>query len=282
MQYLGPSPTQLIFLFIISIVNSITLFVLSVLLVRNIWTLGANVSTIEGWEIERHETLLRRAKVLGGYLDGPDGIKVKITRQEYPYDIGIYQNFKQGVGGSFVFWLWPFAATPTLESGLQFETNGFEGKSRLQFPNHTTQIVVTDATQSWPPPDPDRIPRLPKIANDQAFTYDDDSRSSHEQIDAFHRRQDEDLKRFQPVKPVIRRRPFHERYRDNDQEKHRNASFLGSDHALNRGEEAWRNFEGDRLDDFGVDEDIEFYDEDDIPLAELLLRQRKEPGLQGD
>ena len=134
MQYLGPSPTQLIFLFVISIVNSTTLFALSVLLVRNIWTLGANVSTIEGWEIERHETLLRRAKVLGGYLDGPDGIKVKITRQEYPYDIGIYQNFKQGMGGSFIFWLWPFAATPSIESGLEFETNGFEGKSRLNSP----------------------------------------------------------------------------------------------------------------------------------------------------
>ena len=130
-QYLGPSPTQLIFLFIILIANSMTLFALAILLARNIWILGANVSTIEGWEIERHETLLRRARVLGGYLDGPDGIKVKITRHEYPYDIGIYQNVRQGMGGRLVFWLWPFAATPSFESGLRFETNGFEGKERI-------------------------------------------------------------------------------------------------------------------------------------------------------
>lgn len=44
------------------------------------------------------------------------------------------------------------------------------------------------------------------------------------------------------------------------------------------GEEAWRNSEGERLKDFGVDEDVEFYDEqedeDDVPLGELLARKR--------
>jgi len=42
------------------------------------------------------------------------------------------------------------------------------------------------------------------------------------------------------------------------------------------GEESWRNSEGERLKDFGVDEDVEFYDEqeDDIPLSELLARRQ--------
>lgn len=45
------------------------------------------------------------------------------------------------------------------------------------------------------------------------------------------------------------------------------------------GEEGWRNSDGDRLRDFGVDEDAEFYDEDDIPLAELLKRRKADkPG----
>jgi hypothetical protein len=35
---------------------------------------------------------------MGGYLDGPGGIKVKIERQEFPYDIGIWRNLKQGMG----------------------------------------------------------------------------------------------------------------------------------------------------------------------------------------
>jgi len=63
-----------------------------------VWCLAINNTSIEGWEIERHETLLQRARYLGGYLDGPDGTKVRIVRQEFPYDIGIWRNFKQGMG----------------------------------------------------------------------------------------------------------------------------------------------------------------------------------------
>lgn len=70
------------------------------MLFRTLWSLGANVTTIESWEIERHRTLLRRAKYFGGYLDGPDGLKVRIQKQEFPYDIGIFQNIKAGMGGS--------------------------------------------------------------------------------------------------------------------------------------------------------------------------------------
>lgn len=81
-------------------VNSLTLFALSILLIRTIWSLGGNVTTIESWEIERHKTLLRRARHLGGYLEGPDGIKVRIKKQEFPYDIGIWENIKAGMGGS--------------------------------------------------------------------------------------------------------------------------------------------------------------------------------------
>ena len=93
---------QLIHLFLLVAANSVTLFVLSILLIRNIWCLGANTTTIEGWEIERHKTVLRRARYFGGYLDGPDGVRVRIERQEFPYDIGIWQNFKQGMGSGNV------------------------------------------------------------------------------------------------------------------------------------------------------------------------------------
>jgi len=55
------------------------------------------------------------------------------------------------------------------------------------------------------------------------------------------------------------------------------ADSSGSEHdgTSDIGEEGWRNGEGDRLRDFGVDEEIEFYDEDDIPLA-TLIQQRKD------
>lgn len=126
-QYLGPSATQMALLFVLIMTNSVTWFALSILLLRNIWSLGTNVTTIESWEIERHEALIRRARASGGYLDGPDGVKVRITRQEFPYDIGMIRNICQGMGSKPVAWLWPFAATLSNESGLQFETNGFEG-----------------------------------------------------------------------------------------------------------------------------------------------------------
>lgn len=81
-------------------VNSLTVFGLFVLLVRSLWSIGSNTTTIETWEIERHATLVRRARVLGGYLEGPGGIRVHIKKQEYPYDIGIWANIKQSMGGS--------------------------------------------------------------------------------------------------------------------------------------------------------------------------------------
>jgi palmitoyltransferase len=77
-----------------------TVFALFVLLVRSLWSLVFNATTIESWEIERHETLVRRARVLGGYLEGPGGKKIPIRKQEFPYDIGIWSNIKNGMGGS--------------------------------------------------------------------------------------------------------------------------------------------------------------------------------------
>lgn len=87
-------------MFLLSIINSIVLLALFILLVRTIWSLVFNITTIESWEIERHETLVRRARVLGGYLDGPGGVRVRIKKQEFPYDIGIFANIRQGMGGS--------------------------------------------------------------------------------------------------------------------------------------------------------------------------------------
>jgi palmitoyltransferase len=97
-QYLGPSALQLLHLFLLIVINSLMFFALSILLIRTIWCLAINTTTIEGWEIERHATLVRRARYYGGYLHGPDGQKIRIVKQEFPYDIGIWKNLKQGMG----------------------------------------------------------------------------------------------------------------------------------------------------------------------------------------
>ncbi|KAF2468225.1 palmitoyltransferase pfa4 [Lindgomyces ingoldianus] len=261
-SYLGPNIFQLAHLFLLSVTNFVTLFAVGILFIRNIWCLAANTTTIEGWEIERHKTLVRRARYFGGYLDGPDGVKVRIQRQEFPYDIGIWKNFKQGMGtGNTLAWFWPLATTPSIESGLEFETNDLE-EPGLQ----------------WPPPDPDRINRRVPHGFDrgeEAFTYRNAELTPRETIAAFRRRQEADI--------VRRRKPFVQRV---ESQVARGEStgvegafdecedLQGSGAGSASGEESWKNSEGERLRDFGVDEDVEFYDEDDLPLGELLARKR--------
>lgn len=89
---------QLVHLLLLLVVNSVTWLGLFILLVRTIGSLLFNTTTIESWEIERHETLVRRARVLGGSLEGPGGVKIRIRKQEFPYDIGLFSNIVQAMG----------------------------------------------------------------------------------------------------------------------------------------------------------------------------------------
>ncbi|KAL1993248.1 hypothetical protein VTN49DRAFT_3197 [Thermomyces lanuginosus] len=272
-SYLGPSVFQLAHFFVLILVNTFTLIALSLLLIRTLWSLGANVTTIESWEIERHRTLLRRARYFGGYLDGPDGLKVRIQKQEFPYDIGIFKNIKAGMGGSsnILSWFWPFSATPDRSTGLDFEINEF-----------------ADPDLSWPPPDPDRIPRKPRIRDPESPFHVPHYDDPEKEIQAFRARQEADLQRqrggYFPgnAEMIQRRRKFHERFRDttyvDDCAESEDATDENKNIAFDEGEESWRNKDGERLEDFGVDEVAEFYDDDDVPLAALMqrLKERQE------
>jgi palmitoyltransferase len=122
---------------------------------------------------------------------------------------------------------------------------------------------------------------------------------------AFRRRQQEDLARKAGVDTdnsaagIRRRKKFHERYNKNrssqtraesedeiaedsegneiENDEQHSGSEVNGHIDVDEGEEAWRNAEGERLDDFGVDEDVEFYDEEDVPLS--VLRERIKAGL---
>ncbi|CAO1598271.1 Palmitoyltransferase [Xanthoria calcicola] len=248
-SYLGPTPIQMISLFTFTLTNSITLFALAVLLIRNIYTLASNTTTIESWEIERHDTLVRRARSHGGYLDGPDGQKIRIQRQEFPYDIGIYANVRQAMGTGVWTWLWPFAATPANERGLAFETNGFE-----------------DPNTTWPPPDPDRLPRRTyNLADlDDPFIHTP-NHASNIDIDAFRTRQRRDYRRFSS------------RSEENDESQFRSGdnreTGILSDVSEHRRGEAWKDKDGDCLGDFGVDDEGDEDEDDDVPLSEILARR---------
>ena len=281
-SYLGPSILQLVHLFILVVTNSLVLFALLLLVGRTLWSTALNMTTIEGWEIERHHTLLRRARVLGGYLYGPDGNKIRIEHQEFPWDVGIWTNLVQTTGtANIIAWFWPFARSLKVENGLEFEHN------EIDSPN-----------KPWPPPDPDRLFRVPRhnpLAEGNGFTQPID-------LDSFHDRQQADLARYEDAdgEYVVRRRPFHERLEEmqrverqreaydpgetaieTDEESEGSGSESESDvvdrrkkNDDNGGEEGWRTKEGERLADFGVDEVADFYDEDDLPLAEIMRRRK--------
>ena len=106
----------------------------------------------------------------------------------------------------------------------------------------------------------------------------------------FRKRQEADFLRQKRVElssgtSVQRRQPFHLRYSDHEAQtqdtegteadgQYGSESGDESSHTDVAGEEGWRNSEGERLADFGVEESVEFYDEDDIPLAELIRARR--------
>lgn len=120
-------------------------------------------------------------------------------------------------------------------------------------------------------------------------------------VEAFRARQAADFARYEDIDGdyVIRRRPFHERLEDmhkrSDQrvyeieDENDDAAELDDEDAEvavpeqedGAGEEGWRNKEGERLADFGVDEVADFYDEDDVPLAELIRRRKLRGEQQG-
>nr|POE49577.1 palmitoyltransferase pfa4 [Quercus suber]POF20075.1 palmitoyltransferase pfa4 [Quercus suber] len=270
--------------------NSFVAFGLSLLLGRTIWSLAINMTTIESWEVERHHAVLRRARALGGFLDAPDGSKVKIEHQEFPWDIGIWTNFCQGMGSrNPLVWFWPLASSPTAESGLTFKHNEIDGER----PDSTATEDCTDQpsidpSKPWPPPDPDRLFRAVRrdLAAGDGFTQSLDP-------EAFRQRQAADLARFEDAdgEYVVRRKPFHERLQTFAKQTEADSYEIDEDAVLSEdeeegvdqiehhgkleGEESWRNREGERLADFGVDEVAEFYDEDDVPLSELIKRRQR-------
>lgn len=101
-------------------------------------------------------------------------------------------------------------------------------------------------------------------------------------MEAFKQRQEQDLKRWEST-GLQRRRPFHQRLENSEQVKGLDGEETPDedDYDGESGEEAWKNSEGERLRDFGVDEEAEFYDnvdEDDVPLSELMRRKKLAAG----
>lgn len=259
-SYLGPSMYALAHLVTLLGLNSLVLFVLLVLLVSALNSLAINTTMIETWEIERHEALAAKARYHGGFVYGPGGRRIRLRKQEFPYDIGIWANVVQGMGtANPLAWLLPFGDGPANATGWAFDVNGFE-----------------DPGVTWPPPDPDRMATEPWPrygTRQEGFVHGDGGG-----IEAFRTRQREDY-----LKRGLERR---ERQPSGAPGSYDWLEIDGSQGSEEEegygGDEGWADSQGGRLRDFGVDEDAELLggqqqeedDDDDIPLGELLRRRR--------
>ena len=119
------------------------------------------------------------------------------------------------------------------------------------------------------------MPRAPRSTEAQdAFTFQHDGLSPEDEIQAFRARQQADIQRRDMQNGVLRRKRFGDRY-DRNTNSPVEDDYLEDEDEVLSGEEGWEDSDGNRLRDFGVEEDLEFYDEDDIPVAELLRRRRQ-------
>ncbi|KAF5019056.1 hypothetical protein F66182_8948 [Fusarium sp. NRRL 66182] len=258
--YLGPSLSGLVGLSLVAIVNFLTTVALGIMLINTVKAWIFNQTMIEGWEQERHEALMDKGPKEWWDVTGPDGEKVRFERLEFPYDIGFFNNMAQAMGSrNPLWWFWPLSGNPTIVkdgsgSGWSWEENGFNRVEGL-----------------WPPPDPDKIRRAargwPAANRDYTEELRQASLSSDEFKAEFLKRQAVDERRKRQLMAELEEVEVDDFDMYDDEEYDRDF-----DQGL-----GWTNSEGDRLRDYGVDEEgsePELQDDDDVPLAELIRRRR--------
>lgn len=267
--YLGPSLPALICLAVLALVGFVTTVALGIMLVTTMKSWIFNQTMIEGWELDRHEAIAERGGRDWWDVEGADGEKIRFERIEFPYDIGFFSNMAQAMGTSnFLLWLNPLAGSPEVGkdgkgSGWIWEENGFNRKMGM-----------------WPPPDPEKIRRAarawPAARRDYAAELNElEEQSPEEQKEAFRQRQEADMRR---TRRMVAELEEVEDYEGTDQEEDEEPDGVGApagadsfNHPAGLG---WANGDGERLRDYGVDEDSDDGLEDDVPLAEIVRRRK--------
>jgi palmitoyltransferase len=162
--------------------------------------------------------------------------------------------------------------TPGKGAGWEWEENGFN-----------------DLPGLWPPPDPEKMRQARRGAwpgAAQRLEERDDAYQTPEEVKtAFARRQEEDAMRRR--KAQTQQAYQQSRIIAELEEVDGPDSVDADDDFGVRAKPLWTNSEGDRLWDYGVDEDVEeeiipaHGDDEDVPLAELI-RRRKVVGREKD
>ncbi|KAF4121741.1 palmitoyltransferase [Geosmithia morbida] len=265
-SYLGPSLLALVSLSAISVVGFFTSVALFIMLVTTAKSWLTNQTTIEGWEVDRHEAIAERGGRDWWDITGPNGKPIRFEKIEFPYDIGFFANMAQAMGTSnILWWFFPFASNPKIGedgtgSGWTWEENGFNRMKGM-----------------WPPLDPEKIRRAnrtwPGARRDYAAELKELDIGPEERKEAFRQRQEQDLERRKKLVAELEEVDSNFEFvngSDSDDDDH-------SDNDDNRGFDGapgWTNSDGERLRDYGVDEEAEDLADDNIPLAELIRRRK--------
>lgn len=256
--YLGPSLAALISLALVGLICFFTSLALGLMLITTTKNWVFNQTMIESWEAERHEAIAERGGRDWWDVVGADGKKVRFERIEFPYDIGFLQNMSQAMGTSFFpLWLFPFAGAPQIDKsdtglGWVWEENGF---NRIE--------------GMWPPPDPEKIRREARQWATTKRDFDAELRdldgTAEEVKAAFRLRQEQDTKRRNNLVTEL-------------EEEDSSYEFGSGDDGNGDDDDDWVNEDGDRLRDFGVDDEDDIAtttaQDEDIPLGELIRRRK--------
>lgn len=253
--YLGPSLPALVSLAVLSLVGFVVSVALGIMLINTVKSWLFNQTMIEGWEVDRHEAIAERGGRDWWDVAGPDGKKIRFEKIEFPYDVGFFSNMAQAMGtSSFIWWFFPFAGNPKVGKGGKgygwtWEENGFNRKEGM-----------------WPPPDPEKIRKAarqwPAARRDFAAELRELDQNPEDQREAFKQRQEADFKRKNELVAEL------EEAEDVDDDS--NDSDEQDDIGLD-GDAGWVNTDGERLRDYGVDEETE---DEDVPIGELIRRRK--------
>ncbi|KAI0126946.1 DHHC zinc finger domain-containing protein [Xylariales sp. AK1849] len=303
--YLGPTLAQLVWLTVFAFAGGIVSIALGIMLGGSARGWLFNCTMIEGWEVERWESVLERqynTNSDGSFWSSDRDPEQRLTSEpvEFPYDIGFWDNLAAAMGTSNpLLWFFPLAGAPVVAphdldgdgvlrgTGWEYEENG-----------------MNDNEGMWPPPDPaksrqtrvwrQRQRRRQEEREREQYENERNWVSPHEEKEAFRRRQERDLKRWEAGKILGELEEADggyelvgdDAYDVDGPEGYMSARPGQGGVIVDEGKTGWVNADGEHLGDYGVDEDAEFdepedivdaidgEEDDEVPLGELIRRRK--------
>jgi len=228
-------------------------------------------------------------------IAGSRGMSTVVDPVEFPYDVGIFENMAQAMGTRHpLLWILPFFAnrpriaplpsSETAEDLIAKLSGAKKGAESLGAGWFYQENGLNDREGMWPPVDPDKVRnaqlyrrrrREEKLYQQQQQQqqgqglyhnfnpeFADKDLSPEEAREAFRRRQEQDLRRWQQGGPTGAQimDELEEQEHQQEQAAHNNMRPRVKEEGKKSG---WVNSDGEHLGDYGVDEEAEFDDDDD-------------------